>query len=162
MLLVQANPTILLQCLSFLKPEIQEPADVAKGFEGLPEDQQVWNFLSSSFHHCLPAFILPSLQLAGGYLTTQSLETPAAAQSKGHAGSMFQTLNPSGFFLQVAKLTEHLKPLTMRRMQAEIVSRVPSKVEIQIPVAFTSDQAEFYKQILSKFYDVLVDPKHTD
>lgn len=62
-------------------------------------------------------------------------------------------------FLQVSKLLDILKPGVLRRLRADI-DQTPSasNIEIQIPVSLTSDQAEFYKQVLSKFYDVLVDP----
>ena len=58
---------------------------------------------------------------------------------------------------KLSKFADLLKTLTLRRLQAEISQRSPTRMEIQIPVEFLPEQAEFYKQVLSRFYDILVE-----
>ena len=52
-----------------------------------------------------------------------------------------------------------LKPHTLRRTRAEVGQTLNAKTEIQIPVSLTERQADYYRQVLGRFYNALVDPK---
>lgn len=52
-----------------------------------------------------------------------------------------------------------LKPHTLRRTRAEAGQTLNARTEIQIPVSFTDRQADYYRQVLGRFYNALVDPK---
>ena len=60
---------------------------------------------------------------------------------------------------QVTALADLLKTHTLRRTRAEAGQTLNAKTEIQIPVSLTDRQADYYRQVLGRFYNALVDPK---
>ena len=46
-----------------------------------------------------------------------------------------------------------------RQLRKDLGPPLVARVEIQIPVAMTKVQAESYRKVLGRFYDVLADPK---
>lgn len=61
--------------------------------------------------------------------------------------------------LQVQAIVELLTPSILRRQRAEVEQPVPARAEVQVPVTMTEDQAECYRKVLGRFYDILADPK---
>ncbi len=61
--------------------------------------------------------------------------------------------------IQASALLEILKPFMLRRTRAEAGQTLNAKTEVQIPVTLTDRQADYYRQILGRFYNALVDPK---
>lgn len=61
--------------------------------------------------------------------------------------------------MQVQVIYDLLKPTMLRQLRADVGSLVIARVEVQIPVAMTELQAEAYRKVLGRFYDVLADPK---
>ena len=61
--------------------------------------------------------------------------------------------------LQAELILELLRPAMLRRLRAEVGRQVHANTEIQLPVALTERQAECYRKVLGRFYDILVDPK---
>ena len=61
--------------------------------------------------------------------------------------------------LQAELILELLRPAMLRRLRAEVGHQVHANTEIQLPVALTEQQAECYRKVLGRFYDILVDPK---
>ena len=47
----------------------------------------------------------------------------------------------------------------LRRLRSEVGLAVSARREVQLPVSLTGEQAECYRKVLGRFYDVLVDPK---
>ena len=61
--------------------------------------------------------------------------------------------------LQAELILELLRPAMLRRLRSEVGHQVHANTEIQLPVALTEQQAECYRKVLGRFYDILVDPK---
>jgi hypothetical protein len=61
--------------------------------------------------------------------------------------------------MQAEKLRGALSTLTLRRLRADCGPPAPALLEVTLPVELTPPQAACYRSVLTRFYELLSDPK---